>query len=241
MHFLETALCRILIVGAGYTGTELAGELASLRESRRVAAEIIVVADVDRLLPQGNEGLAEVARQVLLSKGVELCLQRGVHKVENGCVLLSDGRCIEADVIVWAAQTEPSPVGTAGWALGPLGRIVADSYLRASGQSHTFVAGDTAHIVDPSSGVPLPASAQLAVQEGRSAALNVIRAIRGDPLREFRPRVAGEALTLGGSDGVAEVAGVVLTGRRALAVKRAALARYLLTLGGPRLLVRYAR
>jgi NADH dehydrogenase FAD-containing subunit len=64
--------------------------------------------------------------------------------------------------------------------------------------------------------------------------------MEGRTLREYRAHSLGEALSLGGKDGAAEVGGVVVTGSSALVAKRAALTRYLYGLGGLRLVRDYA-
>jgi NADH dehydrogenase FAD-containing subunit len=74
------------------------------------------------------------------------------------------------------------------------------------------------------------------VQQGALAAVNVMREVQGIPPLEFQPRTIREALSLGGRDAVAEIGGVVVTGRSALLVKRAAQFRYIASLGGLSLL-----
>jgi NADH dehydrogenase len=103
-----------------------------------------------------------------------------------------------------------------------------------------YVAGDAAEVFDFTRGKPVPWTAQLAVQEGEVVARNIAASLEDRPLTEFQAWPLGEALSLGGTDAVAEVAGLVLSGRPAAMVKRAALLRYLRSLGGPRLIARYS-
>jgi NADH dehydrogenase FAD-containing subunit len=69
---------------------------------------------------------------------------------------------------------------------------------------------------------------------------NIAAELDGQGLQEYRPHSLGEALSLGGKEGVAELGGVLVTGNAALAAKNAALARYLYRLGGLRLVRQYA-
>jgi NADH dehydrogenase len=108
-------LCRrqpalhIGIVGAGYTGTELAGELMKWsRELERSSAghriEVTVVAQDARLLPEGNVRLARVAESVLRRKGVALRLGTGVTRVEPNCIQVGAATAVKADLVIWATR-----------------------------------------------------------------------------------------------------------------------------------------
>lgn len=236
---------HVTIVGAGYTGTELAGELTQWnRDLRRAGGagrlEVTVVAQDERLLPEGNERFARVAERVLRRKGVSMLLGTGVAAVEKDRIVLQSGLKVPSDVVVWAAKTRPAPqLHRRVWHFGRDGRIDVDPYLRAQGHERVYVVGDAAHVYDYRLDKPAPASAQLAVAEGDIVARNIYRETRGLGLLEYQPRILGEALSLGGADGAAEVAGVVVTGRTAVAAKEAALARYLYRLGGPSLVAQY--
>jgi NADH:ubiquinone reductase (H+-translocating) len=113
------------------------------------------------------------------------------------------------------------------------GKIAVDPYLSVEGQERIFACGDASSAYDYAKGQVSASSAQLALQEGDVVARNIDAMVRGRPLREYRPRVIGEALSLGGDDAVAEVGGLLLFGRAAAVVKRAALLRYLAGLSFP--------
>jgi NADH dehydrogenase len=237
----ERRALRITVVGAGYSSVEVAGELAALHESegllrRRSTVDVQLFALEDRLLPEGNPRLALVAERKLIEKGVTLGLGRSIDQLERGRVRLDGGKVIPSDITIWAGQTRASQVlGAEHWVRGQRGRIQVDPYLRAKGLERVYIAGDAAEVYDYVTDRMVPANAQAALGQADVIAKNILAEIRGRPLREYRYRSPGEALSLGRSDGVAEVEGAVLTGRAAIAVKQAALLRYLATLGGPRL------
>jgi NADH dehydrogenase len=236
----EQTVVRAAIVGGGYTGTEVAGELATWPHGGG-RLDVTLIAEEPRLLGQGNERMAEAAARILAGRGVRLLLSRSVRSIEQRRLTLSDGTNLDADLIVWATPAVGAPEARSSEGpQRPDGRVAVDDYLRVPTQERVFAAGDVAASYDYVHGRPLPSSAQLAVQEGELAARNILAESSGALLHPLRPRLIGEALTLGGDTGVAEVLGVVVTGWHARAVKEAALARYLYRLGGARLAGRYA-
>lgn len=229
---------RVVVIGAGYTGTEVAGELAHW-SGRRI--EVVVVADAERLLQDGAERLGVVAQNILSDAGVAFRLGVLVERVTGDGVHVQGGDEIPADLTVWAAHTSGAGAALDGlWRLSVDGRIATDPYLQAAGFPGVWAAGDAASIFDYRLDRPVASSAQMAVEEGRLIADNVLAVATGSPPLEFRPIKLGEALALGGGTGVADVGGLVVTGRAAEAAKEAALVRYLLRIGGPRLAARYA-
>lgn len=223
---------RIVLVGAGYTAAEVAGELLAAKEPAH-RPQVDIVADLPRMLPNGNPRLAAVAERVLRGRGARLYLGEIPQDVNAGGVRLANGHAFAADIVVWGGASGPDRYWSTGDPSRIGGRIAVNTYLETD-RKDVFAAGDIALIPG------VPSNAQLAIEEGRLAAINTVRSLRAAPLREFRPRSIGEALSLGPTDGVAEVFGFVVTGRRALAVKSAALTRYLVSIGGVSLAARYA-
>jgi NADH dehydrogenase len=236
---------KIVVVGSGYTGTELAGELADPgtfppRPSGAPPVDVTVVSLDSRLLAEGNERLAGVAERVLRAKGVRFLLGVAVRRVDQGGVVLESGSRLAADLVVWAARTRAPREVADSVDSGNGGRIEVDSYLRVPGHERVYAAGDAALVRDYHTGRWVASTAQLALGQADVIARNIAAEIEGRPLREYRALSLGEALSLGGTDGAAEVGGVIVTGRAAIAAKRAALARYLYNLGGVRLVRDYA-
>lgn len=223
---------RVVVVGAGYTGTEMAGECASWPGG----PDVTLVAADPRLLPQGNERVAELAERILAGKHVKFMLGMATKEVDSAGVSLADGTQLPADIVIWAAPAVAPPLTPQLYAdYSPPGRLVTDPFLHVPRWKGVFAAGDVALIPNPQDEGWLPSSAQIAVQAGRYLAKGILAEIEERSFRVFRPTVLGEALSLGGHDGVAEVLGAIVTGRRALSVKQAALIRYIWEIGGARL------
>ena len=230
---------RVVVVGAGYTGTEVAGEFAHRPDGP--AASVEMVAEATRLLQDGSERVGVIAERLLERAGVRFRLGVTVDRVTANTVHIDSGDEIPADVIVWAARSTGSRIlRKAPWRLSADGRLVTDPYLRVAGYPHVWAAGDAAAIYDYRHDHPVASSAQMAVEEGRTVGANIAAIAAGRSAREFRPVNLGEALALGGRSGVADVGGVVVIGRAAIAAKRAALVRYLVQIGGSRLAAEYA-
>lgn len=241
----ESRTGHVVIVGGGYTGTEVAGELAEWGSGHSGSGSrsfsVTLIAPEGRLLSEGDPRLGAAAERILRKKGVVFHLHHGVRAVEQDHVLLESGTVYPADVVIWATRAHAaSPELPGTCPLPGDGRIPVDPYLRPARYERVYVVGDAAAPYDFSHDRIVAASAQMAVEEGMLVGSNLAAALRGSELEEFHPHVLGEALTLGGSSAVAEVGGVILSGRAAIAVKRAALARYLYRLGGSSLVRDYA-
>ncbi len=231
----QQPVVRVLVVGAGYTGIEVAGELSapsfqSDEDVPRGKVQVRILSEDSRLLPHASPRLSAAASRVLSGRGVPILLKRQVARISPGVIDTTSGERFEADLLVWAGQNKVSVTSSGGSSSAPGGKISVDPYLAANSSGTFFVGGDAARIIDLRNGDLVPSSAQLAIQEAGLIARNIDALRRGKPMSEFRPRPLGEAVELGGHDAVAEIGGTILTGRAALALKRVALARYLSSL-----------
>ena len=230
---------RITIVGAGYTGTEVAGEICTWASRRGLDLEVVLLSDEPRVMPSASAALAHAAERILRGKGIMLQMDRPVVDVTANRVALKNGDVIESDLVVWAgASVSGIPHSTGTISPREDGRVQVDPFFLGACEDVYFL-GDTALVPDFRHGGFLPASAQMAVQHGELVARNLAALSRGARPSEFRPRLLGEALAFGGGDAVGELAGIVVTGRVAAGIKSAALLRYLSRTGGPSLTAAY--
>jgi NADH:ubiquinone reductase (H+-translocating) len=137
-----------LVVGGGYTGIELAAELAS-RSGRRAPRMRIGLLEVGpRLLPGGDGWLAREAVAGLERLGVQLFLGLPALSVEAGGVQVQNGE-VEARQVVWATGVRaPRLLAGSGLHVGHDGRALVDSGLAAIGHSEVLVLGDAAAAAD---------------------------------------------------------------------------------------------
>jgi NADH:ubiquinone reductase (H+-translocating) len=191
----RAALMRVVLVGGGPTGVELAGAFAELihgtltREYPTLdmrEAQVLLIEAGEQLLSGFAPGLQRSARRKLDRLGVEVLLGTRVINVETGSVRLADGRCLEAETIVWAAGARAVPLGEVlGTALGRAGRVRVTPTLSLPDRPEVFVAGDMAYLLD-AGGNPYPMVAQVAMQMGKQAGRNILAHRRGKAAQPFR-------------------------------------------------------
>ena len=212
-------LCRVVIVGAGYSGVELAASLADFfhgtrRQFPELARflEVVVVERQEHLAPMLPERLQEVCKNRLLSRGVKIRLGTRVASIHPDEIRLEGGDVLSTLTTVWTAGVKPTE-DLARWGL-PLektGRVEVDRFLRVSGSEVGWAVGDAARVPLPGGGFAAP-TAQQAVQQGRHVAKNVLFVQKGQPPREYTYRTRGELVSLGHRSGVGTVMGIMVRG-----------------------------
>ncbi len=182
---------RLLIVGAGLTGVELAAEV---RETRPDLA-VTVVEAAPSPVPAFPEHIREYVAETLGAIGCDLRCGEGVRAVRLGEVDLASGDRLAADATVWAAGVRPrAVVREAGFQVGQGQRVVVDAAGQAQGFPGVYVVGDAAL-------APLPPSAQLAQRQATVAAGAIEALSLGVPYRPRPLRLSGMAASLGTRQG----------------------------------------
>ena len=189
----ERAL-TFVVVGAGPTGVEMAGQIAELanrtlkNDFRRIdptQARIILVDAVDTVLPSFGERLGGAARRRLTDMGVDVRLGTKVTDVDATGITVTepDGGStrIEALTKVWAAGVQASPLGRqiaeqSGAGVDRAGRVQVSPDLTVPGHPEVFVVGDMMALDG------LPGVAQVAIQGARFAARQITRRLDGAPV-----------------------------------------------------------
>jgi NADH dehydrogenase len=209
-----------VIVGAGPTGVELAGAIAEIArhvmvEDFRVIdprqARIILVEAGPRILPSYPEMLSAKAQASLEKMGVEVLTKSLVTSVRPDAVEIGD-RKIPTMTTLWAAGVQASPLARSlGAPLDRAGRVLVQPDLTVPGYAEVFVIGDLATFLPPG-GKPLPGVAPVAIQQGRHAARNIVRARQGKPLEPFHYVDKGSLATIGRAAAVADFGRLKLSG-----------------------------
>jgi NADH:ubiquinone reductase (H+-translocating) len=209
------------IVGGGPTGVELAGAIAEIarhsvaRDFDQIdptQARIILIESGPRLLATFPESLAARAQTDLERLGVEVQVSSMVTGIDADSVTLANGDRIEAATILWAAGVQASPLGKLlGVGVDRAGRVPVAPDLSLPDHPEVFVAGDLAAL-NGKDGRQLPGVAQVAMQQGRTAARNIVRRLDGEPGETFRYKDLGNMATIGRNHAIADIHGIKLHG-----------------------------
>ena len=208
------------VVGGGPTGVELAGIVPDVTrhalrgEFRRIdtsAARIVLVEAGPRVLPSFPPALSERARRDLQALGVEVRTGAPVTLVTSEAVYVGAER-LATHTVFWAAGNTASPLGrTLGVPVDRAGRVLVRPDLSIPGHPEVFVVGDLAATTG-ADGALVPGVAPAAMQAGRAAARNILKALRGEPPKPFRYRDKGNLATIGRHRAVADFGRFQVTG-----------------------------
>ena len=213
---------RIAIVGAGYSGVELACKLAD-RIGEKGRFRLIELSDqILRTSPEFNR---TAAKKALDSKGVFIDLETKVAAIDQDSISLeykNQVDTIPVDLVIWTVGTKVSPVVTAL----PLkhnqrGQITTTAQLQAIEHPEIFALGDLADCLD-ADGKQVPATAQVAFQQADYTAWNIWATITNRPLLPFRYQPLGEMMALGIDNATLTGLGVQLDGSFAYLARRLA-------------------
>ncbi len=220
---LRRRALTFVFVGGGYAGVEALAELEDMaRDAVRYYERIdpvdmrwVLVEATGRILPEVGEDMGRYTVEQLRRRGIDLRLGTLLRSAVDGHVVLSDGAELDTNTLVWTAGVKPHPLlASTDLPCDEKGRLRATPYLTVDGVDAAWTAGDCAAVPDltRAPGILCGPSAQHAVRQARHLADNIVAALHGRPLREYRYRYAGSVASLGLHQGVAQVYGVRLRG-----------------------------
>jgi NADH dehydrogenase len=212
------AWLTFVVVGAGPTGVEMAGQIAELardvlpREYRDVdtrRARVLLVEGGEHVLPVFGDRLSRSAERQLRSLGVTPMLGSMVTGIDADGVELASGERIAARTKVWAAGVAASRLArlladAGGAEVDRAGRIAVEPDLTVPGHPDVFAFGDMAAV----RGRDLPGLAPVAMQQGR----HVARSVREGKRTPFHYNDKGDLATIGRARAVGRIKGVPVTG-----------------------------
>jgi len=226
---LRRALGHFIVIGGGFSGVEVAGELVDcLRSIRRYYPQVradelkvTVLQDMARLLPELPDKLGASALRSLEKRGVAVRLNARAASIVHDGAHLASGEFIAAMTVIGTIGTRPNKLVEALGVATERGRIAVEPDMHVANLDGVWAIGDCALVPNADDAKPAPPTAQFAVREARQLAVNLLAALNGRPTRAFRHRSLGTMASIGHMKGVAEVFGVPLTGLAAWLVWRA--------------------
>ena len=225
LRILETTnpeKIRVAIVGAGYSGVELACKLADrIGEKGRFR----LIERSDQILQTSPEFNREAAKKALDSKGVFIDLETKVAAIDQDSISLEYKNQIDTipvDLVIWTVGTKVSPVvKSLPVKQNQQGKITTTPQLQVLEHPEIFALGDLADSVD-AEGKQVPATAQVAFQQADYTAWNIWATITNRPLLPFRYQPLGEMMALGIDNATLTGLGVQLDGSFAYLARRLA-------------------
>lgn len=235
-------LGHFVVIGGGFSGVEVAGELADFlagarRYYPRVRADelqVTILQDSERLLLELPASLGAAAARSLAARGVAVRLGARAARVDADGVELDGGERLEAATVVCTIGTRPNPLVECLDVALQRGRIVTESDLSLPGLPDVWAIGDCAlvrnHAGDlhrpPEAGPAFPVAyapptAQFAVAQAQRLADNIVARIAARPTTRFAHVSRGMMATTGHLKGVAQVGAVRLAGLPAWLLWRA--------------------
>ncbi len=227
----RSAEMTFVVVGAGPTGVEMAGQLGELardtlrRDFRAIDpshARVLLVDPVDRVLQTFPRSLSAKAEKSLRQLGVTPMLQRTVVDVDARSVTIADPggarERIETRTVIWAAGVNASGLAghlgdLSGAELDHAGRLTVEPDLTLPGHPEVIALGDMVRVRDQKgNAVSLPGVAPVAIQQGHYAGTLIGNRLQGRATPPFRYLDKGNLATIGRGSAVADLRGLKLSG-----------------------------
>jgi NADH dehydrogenase len=216
----NTDKIRVAIVGAGYSGVELACKLAE-RLGERGRLRLIELSDmILRTSPEFNR---KAAQQALEERNVWIDLETAVESIEPDTISLlykAQVDTIPVDLVLWTVGTNvASVVRSLPLKHNQRGQLTITPTLQVIDRPEIYALGDLADCRD-AEGQQVPSTAQAAFQEADYTAWNIWASLTGRPLLPFRYQHLGEMITLGTENATFTGLGMSLDGSFAYLTRR---------------------
>jgi len=226
------ALTHFIVVGGGFSGVEVAGELIDcLTSIRRYYPrvepndiQVTVLQNIERLLPELPEALGEAAHKSLKARGVNVCLGSSATEIMADRVRLLRGdmkdECV-ARTVICTIGTQPNSLLNNLELPMERGRLVVQPDMSVSNTDGIWALGDCAAVPNALDNTISPPTAQFAVRQANQLGMNLRFFIAGKPTQPFSYQVRGTMAAIGHMKGVAQVYGMNVSGLPAWMIWRA--------------------
>lgn len=206
-------LLRFVVVGCGFTGVEMAGELAEwvprlCREYHvdRGDVEVMAVDVLPKVLPIFPDNLIDKAERHMKKLGIKIHTATGVSEVGEDFAVITNLGKVKTRTVIWTAGIEGSDLA-GGLALRKEARhrVVTNQYLQAENHPEVFVVGDNAYVIAGPENRLVPQMVENAEHSAASVAGNIALSVAGAPLKPYAPEFHGAMVCIGGRYGVAHL------------------------------------
>jgi NADH dehydrogenase len=223
------ARCTFVVVGGGYTGTEVAaqGQLLTARLARKLPGlagqpiRWLLLDTAPRLLPELDPRLSTTAERVLRRRGVDVLTGQSVAEAGDGYVQLTTGEKVPTRSLIWCVGVRPDPFVDHMNMATNRGRLVVDEYMAVPGAPDIYACGDCAAVPDLTRpGQITGMTAQHAQRQGKLVARNVAASLGTGTAQPYQHHDLGFLVDLGRLAAAANPLHIPLSGPPANAVTR---------------------
>ncbi len=200
---------RVVVVGASFTGVEVAGEAAELLRRLDFRYDIQLLDAADRIFPHQDDEFRQHVHDGLDRLGLRVRTDQRITRVEPGRVHVAGDEgeeAVEADVVFWCAGARPRRIEGVDMTVRPT--------LQSTSRDDVFVLGDAAEFPREWG---VPKLAQTAEAQSPVVAHNLLKPNR---MMEYEPEVKGLIVSVGHNYAVADIGGTVLKGQIPWHIKR---------------------
>lgn len=198
----------VVVGGGGATGVEFACELPGYLNKLcakfgypREHVSVTVVEGSANLANQG-EKVTELILERFKKLWVNAMLESFIKEVKVNSVTIESKNSkqeIPMDILIWTGGVKPHPLISESFpAVSKNGALPVNAFLQHEKFSKIFAGGDNAFFIDSTNGKPAPMLAQIAVKQGEILAENIVADIEGKQKKQFRLRLKGVVIPLGG-------------------------------------------
>jgi NADH dehydrogenase FAD-containing subunit len=207
---------KIMVVGGGAAGVEMAANLRALSENLGQKTDIIIVAG-GNILNQFNDRFREAAKTMLRQLDINLLEGPTVEAISNHRIILNTGISLPCDMVLWAGGTNPSSIfKDSGLSTGPDGGLLVNEYLQSVCFPNIFGGGDCISFAQQ----PLEKVGVYAVRQNPVLLENLTNFSAGKPLIRFVPQKDFlTILNMGNGQGLLKWKDFVLKGKAAFRLK----------------------
>ncbi len=206
-------LLTFIVVGCGFTGIEMIGELAEWRDRlckdydvspddvRLIAMDIL-----PKILPIFPDKLINKGVRRLHKLGVEIMTSTGITAIQKEFAVVGKGEKIPARTVIWAAGVESSDLmASAEIEKAGRNRAVTNEYLHLVKDDHVYVVGDNIFYTPEGEDKPVPQMVENAEHSSETVAHNIIAALSGKEKKAYKPAFHGAMVCIGGRYGLAHL------------------------------------
>jgi len=223
----ENPLTKFVIVGGGPAGVEMAGALAEFKkyllgndypEIEYDAMQICLIQASDRILPMMSKKASDHALKILKKLDIEVLLNSVVKDYDGNTISINTDKgikTIQANTLIWTAGVKGNIInGFDKNIIVPGNRLKVNQFNQVDGFDNVFAIGDIAAMISNENPKGHPMVAQVAIQQGKTLAYNIISKIdTRDFQTHFEYNDKGSMATIGKKDAVADLKMAFLNGR----------------------------